>query len=393
LIDEYDKPITDFINSPTKAEKNRDFLREFYTTLKAEHANLKLVFVTGVSKLAKVSVFSGMNNTLDISLYPDMNDIIGITHDELLRYFGDYIEALQKNHNLSREEILVKIKYWYNGYSWDGKNKIYNPYGIINLMNLQKFKNFWFQSGTPTLLVDLIIQKAQAGILKKLPTDYENIEVSEYVFETAELEYLSVEGLLFQTGYLTITSIIEEGDLTIYRLNYPNYEVRYSFMVHILEKYAELPKRELEPGAFQMKRALQHENLVDFIALIQRFFAIIPYHLRKKADEAYYHSILQMLFVLVGIEMLSERAVYDGRIDGVIEYADKIYILEFKHSRKGTLKRLANNAMEQIKNKQYAKAYQQINKRVILIGIGFLERNNKKSEDIKLEIDGIWEEL
>jgi hypothetical protein len=393
LIDEYDKPIVDFINEPTKAEENRAFLREFYTTLKAEHAHLRLVFVTGVSKLAKVSVFSGMNNTLDVSLHPKMNDLVGITYDELVYYFENQIATLQEKNECSREEILAKIKYWYNGYSWDGKNKIYNPYAIVNLMDLQEFKNFWFESGTPTLLINLIIQKAYAGVFKKMPTDYEDIEVGGHVFETAELEHLSVEGLMFQTGYLTITDIFREDDLTIYRLNYPNYEVRYSFMVHIIEKYAEFPKREIESGAFKMKRSLRHENLTDFIALIQRFFAIIPYHLRKKADEAYYHSILQILFVLVGIEMISERAIYDGRIDGVIEYEDKIYILEFKHSRKGTLKKLANNAMEQIKNKQYAKAYQQTNKRIILIGIGFLEKNNKKSEEIKLEIDGIWEEV
>ncbi|NJN77992.1 MAG: AAA family ATPase [Saprospiraceae bacterium] len=123
LIDEYDKPIVDFINEPAKAEENRAFLREFYTTLKAEHAHLRLVFVTGVSKLAKVSVFSGMNNTLDVSLYPKMNDLVGITYEELVYYFENQLATLQEKNECSRAEILAKIKYWYNGYSWDGKIK------------------------------------------------------------------------------------------------------------------------------------------------------------------------------------------------------------------------------------------------------------------------------
>lgn len=395
LIDEYDKPITDFIDNPTKANENREFLRTLYTTLKAEHENLRLVFVTGVSKLAKVSVFSGMNNTVDVSLRPKMNNILGITHDELRHYFKDYIEVLRQKKGMSYSEVMDKIKFMYNGYSWDAVETVYNPYAIVNLMAAMDFNNFWFQSGTPTLLVNLIVQRAKEEALNTQPTDYENVLVGNDVFETSELEHLSVEGLLFQTGYLTITKIEEDEDYFFksYTLNYPNYEVKYSFMKQILERYAALPKREIQTGSIRMKQMLRTGKIDNFIQLIQRFFSIIPYQLRYNANEAYYHSILQMLFTLVGIEMLSERATYNGRIDGVIEFEKQVYILEFKYAQKGKVQTLANKALQQIKDKNYAKSYQQTDKNITLIGIGFLDKKRKETKDSQLEIKGIWESV
>lgn len=395
LIDEYDKPITDFIDNPIKANENREFLRSFYTTLKAEHENLRLVFVTGVSKLAKVSVFSGMNNTVDVSLRPKMNNILGITHKELTHYFKEHIEVLCQKKGMTYEQVLDKIKFMYNGYSWNAIETVYNPYAIVNLMAAMDFNNFWFQSGTPTLLVNLIVQRAREDVLKTQPTDYEDVIVGNDVFETSELEHLSVEGLLFQTGYLTITKIEEDEDYFFksYTLNYPNYEVKYSFMKQILERYAALPNREIQTGSIRMKRALKQGDNKTFIQLLQRFFSIIPYQLRHNADEAYYHSILQMLFTLVGIEMLSERATYDGRIDGVIEFNEQVCILEFKYAQKGQVQTLAEKALQQIKDKNYAKAYQQTDKKITLIGIGFLDKKKDEKENTKLEIEGIWEIL
>lgn len=189
LVDEYDKPITDFINNPIKAGENRKILKEFYTALKADHEQIEKVFITGVSKLAKVSVFSGMNNVDDLSLMPDLNDVVGLTQEEVESNFPDYLAALQKRYNFPSHEALMQlVKHWYNGYSWDGINKIYNPYSIVHLCNRLQFKNFWFQSGTPTLLIELIIQKVRHSdeALKKEPTEYEKIDVTEATFNAAE---------------------------------------------------------------------------------------------------------------------------------------------------------------------------------------------------------------
>lgn len=396
LVDEYDKPVTDFINNPTKAEDNRKILKEFYTDLKGEHKHLHRVFITGVSKLAKVSVFSGMNNVDDLSLMPDLNDVVGLTQEDVESYFADYLAALQKRFNFpSHEALMEAVKHWYNGYSWNGQERIYNPYSIVHLCNRLEFKNYWYQSGTPTLLVDLIVQRARLKdkALKTEPTEYENVKVTEEIFDAAELHNLSVEGLLFQTGYLTITKV-EYVNLTArYTLNYPNHEVRWSFAAHILEKYAKMPRHQLQTGALAMWETLQLFDKSQFLKLLRSYFAVIPHQLRESVNEAYFHSLFQMVFTLIGIEMLSERSTIDGRIDGVIEFEDKLYIIEFKFARKGTVETLVKRALKQIKDKGYADAYTTKNKKIYLMGVGFLEKKQKGNTHTKLHIDCEIEEF
>ncbi len=390
LVDEYDKPVTDFIDNPIKAEENRKILKEFYTALKSEHNSLHKVFITGVSKLAKVSVFSGMNNVDDLSLMPDLNDLAGLTQEEVESNFGDYLEAIQKRFDFpSREALMEAVRRWYNGYTWDGKNRIYNPYSIVHLCNRLEFNNYWYRSGTPTLLVDLIVRKARLRDknLKTEPTEYENVKVAATVFEAAELDNLSVEGLLFQTGYLTITKIEYENLTPYYTLNYPNHEVRWSFSANILQKYAKIPRHDIQTGALMMHRALRKFEKATFLKLLRAYFAVIPHQLRESANEAYFHSLFHMVFTLIGIEMLSERSMIDGRIDGVIEFDDKIYIIEFKFARKGKVETLVKRALKQIKDKEYANAYTTKNKTIYLMGVGFLEKKGKGAKHSKLHID------
>ncbi|MGB0932418.1 MAG: AAA family ATPase, partial [Chitinophagales bacterium] len=396
LVDEYDKPVTDFIDNPSKAEENRKILKEFYTDLKADHKYLQKVFITGVSKLAKVSVFSGMNNVDDLSLMPDLNDVVGLTHEEVESNFADYLGALQERFNFpSHEALMESVREWYNGYTWNGVNRIYNPYSIVHLCNRLEFKNYWYKSGTPTLLVDLIVQRARLKetALKTEPTEYENVKVTEEVFDAAELHNLSVEGLLFQTGYLTITNIEYEGLTAYYTLNYPNHEVRWSFSAHIIQKYAKIPRHQIQMGALLMQSALRKFNKAEFLKLLRAYFAVIPYQLRESANEAYFHSLFQMVFTLIGIEVLSERSTIDGRIDGVIDFDDKIYIIEFKFARKGTIETLVKRALKQIKDKDYANAYTIKNKQVYLMGVGFLEQKQKGTKKTKLVIDCKLEEM
>jgi hypothetical protein len=213
LIDEYDKPITDFINSPTKGKENQYLLNRFYTVLKAEHANLRLVFVTGISKVLKV--LWGMNNVLDVSFHREMNDVIGINKKEILKYFENYISVLELSNNSSREQILEKIKYWYGGYSWNGKNKIYHPNSIVNLMLSQEFKTFCTRGNQEYILPQEII-------------NFKNIEVSRREFEIDEDLVISFIGLLFNEGYLTISKTEEDDLMELYILNHPNQEMRNS---------------------------------------------------------------------------------------------------------------------------------------------------------------------
>ncbi|MGB0932599.1 MAG: AAA family ATPase, partial [Chitinophagales bacterium] len=239
------------------------------------------VFVTGVSKFAKVSVFSGMNNAKDLTLMPELNDVVGLTKDDIVHYFDDYLTELELKYSFSRVEALSHIKHWYNGYSWDGENRIYNPFSIVHFFDRLEFQNFWYQSGTPTMLIKLIMEKAYQGIAPKKPTEYEQIQVTQTVFDTAEIDNINIEGLLFQTGYLTIVDKEGTSMPPFYTLDYPNHEVRWSFMAHILETYAQMPKREIEPGALRLKRALQQGNQDLFLKLLRSYFALIPYQLRK----------------------------------------------------------------------------------------------------------------
>ena len=301
LIDEYDKPITDFIDNPIRVEEHRQILKDFYTTLKSQNEYLHKVFITGVSKFAKISVFSGMNNAEDLTLNPELNDVVGLTKENILQYFDAHLLALEQKLNLTRQEALSNIKKWYNGYSWDGTNFIYNPFSIVNFFKRLEFNNFWYQSGTPTLLIKLIMEKAYAGTAPKSPTEYEQIQVTQTTFDSADVTNMNIEGLLFQTGYLTIVHKDTSNLTPLYILDYPNHEVRWSFMAHILENYAQMPRRDIEPGALRLKNALKNGNKELFIKLLRSYFATIPYQLRHKANEAYYHSLFQMVFTLIGI--------------------------------------------------------------------------------------------
>lgn len=395
LIDEYDSPVTTYINDPQKANENRTLLQGFYRTLKAENYYIHKVFITGISKLAKMAVFSTMNNVYDVSLDADLNDIAGLTQQEVDSHFDVFFPVLEKKYAMTRTQIKKSIQEWYNGYSWNGKERLYNPYSILHLFNTAEFKNYWYQSGVPTLLVNMLVQKAFDENFKRQPDYYENLEAEESIFDTSELTNLSVEGILFQTGYLTIKKIRWEGFHKIYYLDYPNYEVKSSFTVNVLAKYAQMPKIEVYPGALKMKRALIEGNTERFVQLLKAYFAIIPYQLRQnqKTNEAFFHALFQMVFTLIGIEVIAERPLMHGRIDGVMELENRVYIIECKHSRKGTLKTLIKNALKQIEDKDYAAPYLSSGKTIFLMGIGFLEKNKDKQGRTKLEIDCKWKQL
>lgn len=229
LVDEYDKPIIDFIDKPATASCNRDILKSFYSNLKGLDEYIRFVFITGVSKFSKVSVFSDLNNLLDITVDEEYSTMLGYTQQELSRYFDDRLEQFAKEGNTKRPEWERDIKKWYNGYSWDGKNYVYNPYSVLNFFRKKQFGNYWFESGTPSLIVKLI---KQFNIeVEKL----ENYRAGEAVFSSFEIDRLHVVSLLFQTGYLAIKKV-EQADKRkrIYTLSYPNIEVKEAFLEYLL---------------------------------------------------------------------------------------------------------------------------------------------------------------
>ena len=229
LIDEYDKPIIDKIEDMDIASGNREVLKEFYSVLKSADEYIKFAFLTGVSKFSRVSVFSGLNNLDDITLDEKFATLLGYTQPELEHYFQPHIEKMSQTMSMTGEQLLAEIKNWYNGYSWDGKNFLYNPLSILNLFSRQRFDNYWVSTGTPTFLVKLL--KARKTDI----SEFEEKTVDNTVSESYDIDNMGIAPLLFQTGYLTIKEVKTIKLRNKYTLSYPNEEVKETFLKYFLD--------------------------------------------------------------------------------------------------------------------------------------------------------------
>jgi hypothetical protein len=349
LIDEYDKPIIDKINEPDIAYKNREILKEFYSILKSSDKYIKFVFLTGVSKFSKVSIFSGLNNLRDITLSLHFSTMLGYTEEEMLHYFKDRLDAFDKN-------VMNTIRKWYNGYSWDGRNFVYNPHSILSFFMEERFDNYWFDTGTPTFLIKSIKEK-------DIPiSEFENIEADNMVFESYDIDNIELTSLLFQTGYLTVKKRTVIEDETTYHLSYPNKEVREAFLKHLLKDFTKKRLVSSLKILKKLKSSLHRSDLDTFFSTIKSLFSSIPYNMVVDR-EGYYHSIIYILLRLTGITIQGEPETNIGRIDAVAETEKHIYIMEFKI---GT----AEEALNQVKEKKYYEPFLTSDKSIILVGIG-----------------------
>lgn len=234
LIDEYDRPLIDRLDDMEIAKANREILREFYAILKAEDHNLKFVFLTGVTKFSKVSVFSGLNNLIDLSMLDQCSALLGYTREELVRYFQNEIQEVAAKRSVTLDECYTQIKEWYNGYRFSDDGKwVYNPFSVLNFLNSKVFSAHWFETGTPSFLIDLI-KKRHFDL-----SDLEQINVSSQSFSSFDIEDLPTLPLLYQTGYLTIKNFLPH--INAYSLGFPNREVSQSFSESLLTTFASSP--------------------------------------------------------------------------------------------------------------------------------------------------------
>jgi hypothetical protein len=366
LIDEYDKPIIDYLGTDeagiAKAKENRDILKSFYSILKDADPHLKLVFITGVSKFSKVSIFSDLNNLKDLTLSPDFSGICGITQSEL-------------ETNFSRELIdynAGKIKKWYNGYNWRGSESVYNPFSLLNYFSDggSSFINYWFVSGTPTFLINLSKQYEKY--------DFEYVKIPETQLSAYDIEHLQIVPLMFQTGYLTIKDYIEDDG--IYELGYPNEEVRQSYLGMLADGYTHSQDEPMVVLATEMRDALKIANFDKVERIFNTVFKSIPYEIWQKENEHYYHAIIHLTFRLLGIYVESQVQTSDGRIDAIVQLDKYVYAFEFK------LGGSAQKALQQIKERGYLVPYQNQGKICIGIGLNF-SKKLKKVQQL------LWEEL
>lgn len=370
LVDEYDKPMIDMLGKGQQFEENRDVLSTIYGVMKGLDTLLQFVFLTGVSRFAKVNVFSGMNNLEDISMDSRFSTMIGFTQTEVEFYFQEYIDVLNRQIPLSHTQLMQSIKYWYNGFSFDGKQYLYNPFSLFNLFQKRTFNNYWFSSGTPTFLINLIKKE------KALPENLEHIQVYDLSGGTTQSENTSLISLLYQTGYLTIKNVTYDELRPVYTLGYPNYEVQYSFLSHLAAGFASEHETSIQPEISILRKAFLDNRLDIFVKKYESFLADIPSRLHIP-KEAYYHSLTYMILRLVGAKPLLEKETDKGRIDAVLELTDKVYIIEFKFATNKRIKHvetLAKKALKQIHDLKYYEPYTGDQRPVFLVGMGFLNR-------------------
>ena len=379
LIDEYDKPILDHIDNPKIAEANRQVLREFYGILKSMDPYLRFTFIAGVTKFSKTSIFSGLNNLKDITILEDYANICGIPVESLDEYFGEYIDSLATHKRFMQyKSVRDEILSWYDGYSWDGETKLLNPFSLLNFLDQKRFSGFWYASGTPGFLPDLI---------KKRPESYSNLrdfEITEQMLDFTDIDKLALEPLLFQSGYLTIKDIPVTPGTPIYVLEVPNYEVREAFNLHVLAALTENDDVQTGQMRLNVSRALQAGDMHQMLKILRGFFASIPYELHVDL-EAYYHSIFFTFMSALGFDINVEVSVSKGRVDAVLELGDKVYVLEFKYvkclpgasdNEKQTLcAKALDGAIEQINGRGYGAKYQGGGKSVYKAAFAFLGRD------------------
>jgi len=354
--------------------------------------HLHFLFITGVSKFSRVSLFSDLNNLTDLSNDPLSSTLLGITQEELESNFMDYLSLMAAKYKFSITDFLVEVKNWYNGYSFDGETSLYNPYSLLLFLHKQRFDNYWFETGTPTFLVETIRNEYVN------PKELERIKVDNYFFNSFSLEHLDIIGLLYQTGYLTIKSANFSIAGSSYILGYPNIEVRHSMIYNLTQAYTYKTKSVVSQAMVRMQEGLQEGNIDVFIQQLKVILSDISHHLhpssrgRRKANkketeeetlfkmwEGYFQTIIYLVTSYMDMTVQSGVTKHKGRLDLVAESDDFIYLMEFKLDGNST------NAIEQIKNREYAASYQNATKKVFLVGVNF-SKEERNVEDWEWEV-------
>ena len=359
LVDEYDKPILDVIDSPEMATANRDYLRAFYGIIKDSAQNVRFVFVTGVSMFSRVSLFSGLNNLDNISLDPEYAAICGYTDTDVDTVFAPELPGLDRE----------QIGKWYNGYHWLGDEKLYNPFDLLLLFRKRRFRPYWFETGSPTFLFRMMMERQVS------PLELENRMADEELVSNFEIDNISIDALLLQTGYLTITAIEEDDVQTFYTLDYPNLEVRQSLNQGLLGFLGQQGKVVSDQGK-KLVNLLLTNDFDGFADHLRSFFSGIPYQWQSTKGparyEAWYAGMLYACFRTIGLDLRVEDSSGRGRAYMAVLHGGQVFIFEFKMSAgEGDSGAAARSAIQQIQEKGYAEKYRSRGEPVHMVGVAF----------------------
>ena len=354
LVDEYDKPIVDTMGTPEVALANRDFLRGLYGMIKSSDAHVRFTFLTGVSKFTKVSLFSDLNNLTDITLDRRYPAICGYTEDDLDTVFAPELAGLDRE----------RIREWYNGYRWRGDERVYNPYDVLLLFDTREFKAHWFETGTPAFLLDTLFRRRVSSV------SLGEMMSTEDLLSTFDVNKIGTEALLFQTGYLTITVEEELGGEALYRLGYPNREVRQGLNRVLLRYLVQDSDRQIA-NSIRLARLLEAHDCAGLRELFHAFFAGIPYQWytgNEIADyEGFYASVFYSYFAALGYDITVEESSSHGRLDMAVRAAGHVYLFEFKVAEMAP----PGSALAQLRERRYADRYRAAGDPIHLVGVEF----------------------
>ena len=354
LVDEYDKPILDALDVPEVARANRDYLRGLYAVIKDSDAHVRFSFLTGVSRFSKVSLFSGLNNLTDITMDPRYSAICGYTDADLDTVFAPELRSLDRD----------AIREWYNGYWWLGEEKVYNPFDILLLFRNRKFGAWWFETGTPAFLVEMLFQRRVSSVALG-----EMVGTGD-LLSAFDVDRIATEALLFQTGYLTIRDEEDIGGETFYRLGYPNREVRQSLNRSLLQYLVQSDSGE-EANRLRLYRLLRANDFEGMRALFHAFYASIPHEWYTNNDiaryEGFYASVFYSYFAALGLDITVEDSTSHGRLDMAVRFNANVYLFELK------VVEMAGEgaAMAQLKARRYADKYRGAGESVHLVAVEF----------------------
>lgn len=365
LIDEYDKPILDVLDTPMETV-NREILKAFYSTFKSADASHKFVLLTGVTKFSQVSVFSGFNQPRDISMNTQYEALCGITKDELTQYFAQPIAQMAETYQCSVEEMKARLKRQYDGYHFGKKMiDIFNPFSFLNAFDSNEIRNYWFATGTPTYLQKLL--KHNHEQMDDLTGKYYAPEM----FEDYKADVEMPLPMLYQSGYLTIKDYDRESKE--YLLDFPNDEVRKGFLSLIANDYLQVKEVDISSWLSSSARLLRNGRTEEFRQSFAAFLSAIPYDSHaplstSELTEKHFQYTFYLVLRLLGgsdCRLLNEQTQAKGRVDCIIEYPNYVYVMEYK------LDGTADEALQQIEAMNYAKPYATDPRKVIKIGVNF----------------------
>ena len=377
LVDEYDKPLLETVEDEALNEANRSLLKAFYEVIKQCDEYIRFAFLTGITKFSKTTLFSGVNNLIDITLLDEYDAICGFTEEELSAYLSPQIEKLAEAGNSTVEETRARLKKEYDGYCFaeDGV-RVYNPYSLLKVLATSKYKYYWFENATPSYLVHYL--KRMRIFIPDLDQD---VKIGAQVVQDFRYnDHDAIIPLLFQSGYLTIKNTI--AGATIFQLGYPNEEVRFGFLHELLPLYSSLTRSNIDIVVLELYELFDKGDLAGAMKHVSEILAGIIYGNIPNGEEGrplreqYYQSVLYAVFRLLGIHAQAEVVCATGRIDMLVMTRQHVYIFEFKVNRQGT----AQDAIDQIKDREYFRAVSAEGRPVHLVGVSFDEKTRTVGE-------------